>query len=85
MALFAIMIASDAQLAPALEAAYPQKYLQVGPGQWLVASSGTAIDVSTALGITGGRNGGGVVVSVSGYYGRASTGIWEWIKANWAS
>ena len=61
------MIASDAQLAPALEAAYPQKYLQVGPGQWLVASSGTAIDVSTALGITGGRNGGGVVVSVPGY------------------
>ena len=75
----------NAGLATALEAVYPSKYLKVGPGQWLVASQGTANDVSNALGITDGKNGTGIVVSISGYFGRANTNIWEWIKANWVT
>jgi hypothetical protein len=86
MAIFAIMTSDqNSALKAALDTVYPLKYLAVGPGQWLVASQGTAADVSNALGITDGKNGNGIVVSVSGYFGRANPNIWEWIKANWVS
>jgi sarcosine oxidase gamma subunit len=86
MAIFAIMAPDEnAALVGALESVYPNKYLRVGPGQWLVASQGTATDVSNALGISDGKSGPGIVVSVSGYFGRANMNIWDWIKANWVA
>jgi len=49
--------------------------------QWFVVSIGTAIDISTKLGITDGAAGGGIVLAVSSYYGRTNLTTWEWIAA----
>ena len=86
MAIFAIMTPFEhAGLVAALDTFYPNKYLKVGPGQWIVASPGTAVDVSNMLEISDGKNGLGLVVSISAYYGRATPNVWEWIKANWST
>lgn len=65
----------------ALDRVYPLDHIEVGPGQWLVIAEGTAKDVSDTLGITGGTLGSAVVVSASGYFGRAPSNIWEWLAA----
>jgi hypothetical protein len=54
--------------------------MKVGPGQYLVAAKGTAIDVSNLLGISDGSNGSGIVLATSAYYGRAENNICEWMK-----
>jgi hypothetical protein len=48
---------------------------------WLVAGTGTAQEVSIGLGVNTGGIGSTIVFSTAGYYGRAPTNIWEWIKA----
>jgi hypothetical protein len=63
-----------------MTASFPGNYLKVGPGQYLVAGKGTAIDISNALGITDGKNGSGIVLSTSSYYGRAENNVWEWMR-----
>jgi hypothetical protein len=80
MSLFAIM--SPAEAAPLIEALkthYPDSHLKVGPGQWLVAGVGTAVDVSNKLGISTGASGLALVLLIGGYYGLASNNIWEWM------
>jgi len=82
MALFAIMAASEnPALLASLETHYPGNHLKVGVGQWLIAGSGTAAEISNTLGITVGTSGAGIVVLVAGYYGRASNNIWEWMAS----
>jgi hypothetical protein len=81
MIIFAVLTPTEhPQLEAALTALFPDNYLKVGPGQYLVAAKGTAVDVSNTLGISDGRNGSGIVLSTSGYYGRAGNNIWEWMK-----
>ena len=59
------------------------KFLGISEGTWLVASSGTAQDVSNRIGITEGLAGSAVVLEVASYFGRANPAIWSWIKSNW--
>jgi hypothetical protein len=81
--LFAVL--ADPQnlvLERAITSAVPGEYIQIRPGQWFVVSTGTARELSDKLGVTpGNASGAAVIVAVSGYYGRASTEIWEWVKA----
>jgi hypothetical protein len=80
MSLFAIMAPADSViLIDALKTHYPDNHLKVGPGQWLVAGFGTAVDVSNKLGISGGTMGVALVCLIGGYYGLASNNIWEWM------
>jgi len=86
MTIFVVTAATEhAKVAASLHANYPNDHLLLGVGQWLVAGSGTAQDVSNKLGITGGENGLGIVVSISGYYGRMGSNVWEWIKTKWVT
>lgn len=49
-------------------------------GEWLVAYGGTSKQLSDELGISSGEIGpGAVVLAFNGYWGRASTAVWEWI------
>jgi hypothetical protein len=81
MTIFAILTPSDnPQLEAALTVSFYTNFLKVGPGQYLVASKGTAVDVSNALGISDGTNGNGIVLTTSSYYGRAGSNIWEWMS-----
>lgn len=80
--IFAVFASSKPQaLGAAIVKHYPGDHFELQPGQWLVADTGTAKDVSDKLGITSGTNGSALVVGVTGYFGRKSANIWEWIKA----
>jgi hypothetical protein len=69
------------KLDEAIKTNFPNSHLQVSPTVWLVAGSGTAQEVSNKIGLTEGGLGSAVIFSTSGYYGRAPSNIWEWIKA----
>ncbi len=53
---------------------------------WLIKFDGTTVELSNHLGLTGQDKGepaplgSGIVVPVSGYYGRGPTDMWEWLK-----
>lgn len=83
--IFAIIaVDNPSAIAAAIAKHYPSDHFPLPGGQWLVADTGTAKDVSDKLGITDGANGGALVVSVSGYFGRKAANLWEWIKVKMA-
>jgi len=55
-------------------------------GSWLIRFDGTSKEVSDKIGITNPDPdvpptvGSCLIVSISGYYGRGPTDMWEWIK-----
>jgi hypothetical protein len=64
-----------------IERLYPLNHTQIADRVWLVAGDATTKEVSDALGITDGEDGiAGLVTLVGGYFGRAPTGLWEWLK-----
>ena len=73
----------NTSLAGTIQAMYPGNFIQIRPGQWLIAATGTAKDVSDTLMVSpDGGLGPAVILAVSGYYGRANNQIWEWLAAN---
>lgn len=82
MTIFAVMATSDpVKLAQAIGTVFPLDAMQVASGQWIIAATGTAKDVSDRLGITDGSNGAAIVFTTAGYYGRAGNNVWEWMAA----
>jgi len=82
--LFAVMADPENAILPnVLAQTFPQDHIQIRPGQWFVVGTGTAREISDKLKITGEPSDSGVavVVAISGYYGRASSQIWEWVAA----
>jgi hypothetical protein len=82
--LFVILAQSNAdKISGALAAKYPNAYLTLSTGQWLLVASGkTAKEISDDLGISTGTTGNGTVVTGTGsYFGRGDPGIWEWLKS----
>jgi len=71
----------NAPLEAAIIGHFPTDHISFGAGRWFVVTTGTAKDLSDKLGITDGASGAAVVLAVSGYYGRTSSQIWEWIAA----
>jgi len=81
MTLYAVMTTGDnAGLQAALNTHFPNDHLKVASGQYLVAAKLTVIELSNTLGISAGINGGGLVLSIAAYYGRADQNIWEWMR-----
>ena len=88
MTIFAILLpAPEPAVENAIKNAYPNDHLSINETQWLVSTAATAIDVSAKIGVFDPRNpaatptGNAVIFSTNGYFGRAPTNIWEWIKA----
>ena len=82
MGIFAIFNTTDAEKTrAAIKKELPNDFLELVDGQWLVSSAGTAKDVSDRLKVSNGESGSAIVISMGGYYGRASSNIWDWIKA----
>ena len=62
--------------------AFPDNHLKVDTAEWVVSAIGTPKDVSDKLGVTPGSDTGtAMIFSMGSYYGRATTEIWDWIKA----
>lgn len=66
-----------------LRSDFEHDHLKIAPMVWLVAGTGPAKDISDALGISDGTVANGLVCSMSGYFGRAPTNVWDWIKDKW--
>lgn len=88
MTIFAILLPTpNPQVAAAIAAAYPDNWLSITNTQFLVSSSGTAMQVSAKIGIADPNDpnkppvGTAIVFATSSYYGRAPTPVWDWIKA----
>lgn len=82
MSIFVLFRVTDPQKVKlALSLNFPDDHLEVDIGQFLVSSNLSAESISEKLGITGGANGNAIVFAMGSYYGRASTNIWDWIKA----
>jgi hypothetical protein len=58
---------------------------------WLIRYSGTSVELSNQVGITGQAPGeppaigSAMVLPVTAYYGRGPTDMWEWIKTRFES
>lgn len=58
-----------------------------GNAGWLVSFRGTSVELSHLIGITSAdknapasKLGPAMVTGIGSYYGRASTGMWEWLR-----
>jgi len=82
-ALFAVFAVSDAEsVEKRLQTIAPWLYLNVGTGEWLVVapSATTTKEISERIGLGVSEPiASGIVVRAEGYFGRASSSIWEWI------
>ena len=63
-------------------AMFKNKAMRLPVGEWLVAYDGTSKQLSDELGISENGKSSAIVVGFSAYWGRASSDVWEWIKAN---
>lgn len=62
------------------------RYKLPGRAGWLISYNGTSVELSNVLGITGQAEGQSpslssvLITSISAYYGRGSSDMWEWLK-----
>ena len=86
MAVFLVVPTLSADpVAAAIRARFADKSYQLPKGEWLISYAGTSRQLSDELGITDGSTASSLIVSVSGYYGRAQNDIWEWISKHWGT
>jgi hypothetical protein len=82
-ALFAVFAVSEvALIEQRIQAIAPWLSLKVGDGEWFIVAPGatTTKELSERIGLgTSDPVASGIVVRTEGYFGRASTSIWEWI------
>ena len=73
----------DDALEGSIKENFPGNFFPMSRGKWIVIGDGTAKEVSDKLGITSvpQKIGSAVVFATSGYFGRASSDMWEWIAA----
>jgi hypothetical protein len=83
MTIFVVFRVLDpAKMEAALNRLFPNDHLKVDDDEWLVSAVGTAKEISDKLGVTPGNDiGGAMIFSMANYFGRATTEIWDWIKA----
>ena len=82
MAIFAVFrVHNPAKMAAAIERAFPEDYFKVKEDEWIVSAKGTAKDVSDLLDVSNGDTGPAIIFKMANYYGRATTEIWDWVKA----
>jgi hypothetical protein len=83
--IFAVIAAGKPEALKAkIEAEFPDANLMVGIGQWFIVglSSMTTQELATKLQISVENNiSGGIVLSVSSYFGRTQISTWEWLTA----
>jgi len=55
--------------------------IELPNGEWLISYDGTSKQLCEYLGIAQPENSiNGIVLSISGYWGRAPSDVWEWLS-----
>jgi hypothetical protein len=86
MSIFAVLTEHDNdRLERAIETTFPDNFLKIRDGQFLIAAPNTAVEVTKKLAIEDGTNGVALVVSIASYFGRANPAIWDWMKTKWGN
>ena len=87
MTIFAVLLPGlQPNLTARIQSEFPNNHLEVTPTQWLISASGTALEITTKIGIYDPKNpdqlaiGTAIVFATSSYHGRAPTPVWDWIK-----
>lgn len=88
MAIFAVVTTSpQPALIQRIEATFGNNSLKLNDMAYLIATPGTAVELSARLGIYDPRHpteppiGSAVILATSAYFGRAPTSVWDWMKA----
>jgi hypothetical protein len=88
MAIFAVLLPiRQPALEDAIKSVFSNDHLYISDTQWLISAAGTPIEIAAKLGIYDANEplktptGNAIVFGVSGYFGRAPTTVWDWIKA----
>jgi hypothetical protein len=82
MSIFVILRVSEPEkLKATIADVYPSDHIDLGSNEWMISDRGTAEDVSNKSKISDASNGLAIVVGVAGYFGRAPTPVWDWMKA----
>jgi len=88
MTIFAVLLPTpQPTLVAEIVRIFEGNYIQLSETQYLVSSSGTAIEICAKLGIYDAKQpekvstGVAVVLATSSYFGRGPTTLWEWMKA----
>ncbi len=82
MSLFAVLLPKEnPELIRILKEKFPDHY-EINPTQWIISGKGTIKQVSDTLKISVKENpvGSAIVLGISGYWGRASSDLWDWMK-----
>ena len=88
MTIYAVLLPNpQPQLDTKIVSEFGGDALRVTDTQWLISSGiATSEDIVKRLGVfdrsnpTGPSTGNAIVFSTSGYFGRAPTNVWEWLK-----
>ena len=87
MTIFVICrVSNPALVGEAVKSQFPNDHLPLQGDEWLVSAKSTAREIAERLGITEEEGstktkvGSAIVFASAGYWGRASTEIWEWLK-----
>jgi hypothetical protein len=77
-----IRVQNPDSMRKAITSKFPLDHFDLGNNEWLVSGKGTAKGISDKLGVTSDPNSAGtaIVFSMDGYFGRAPSNIWDWIK-----
>jgi hypothetical protein len=88
MTIFVVLMPTpQPAIAAEIKKSFEHDHLSINDTQWLVSTTGTAPELTTKLGIYDPKEpskpatGNAIIFSTSGYFGRAPTTIWEWMKA----
>ena len=83
--IFAVIATSaPTKLEAVLLTQFPDSYLLVGVGQWLVVAPATMTtqELSNKIGVSVDESvSNAIVLSVNSYFGRAPLNVWEWLNA----
>lgn len=86
MSIFIVLSKTDnTEIETAILQTFPDKNYKISAGQWMISAEGTAKQISEKLGITEKQSGPSpaIILTVSGYWGRWASELWEWIENNW--
>jgi hypothetical protein len=60
-------------------------FFELKPDTWFISFDGTTRQLAEDIGIRSGESGSGVVAPLTGFSGRASKDVWDWLRVNWPS
>ena len=77
--LFLLTTKDPEAFADSIQSVFPTDHIEIGPGQWILSTQDNFTAEEAWKLLVGTTTPSGVIVSFSGYYGRASSSVWEWI------